>query len=70
MEGMRDDDTYQNVYQHAVGLSETLGFDNPSIRSNQLNTKPFRVHSVPASSQDCVVMTHQAREMLSSQMIL
>jgi dimeric dUTPase (all-alpha-NTP-PPase superfamily) len=36
MEEMRNDDTFQNVYQRAMALFETLGVVNPSIPSSQL----------------------------------
>lgn len=56
MEEMRNDDTFQNVYQRAMALFDTLGFVNPSIPSNQLINKPVRVNKVPARLQDFVVM--------------
>jgi len=60
MEGMRNDDTYESAYQHAVGLFEVIGVVDSS--------PPVRVHKMPAGLQDCLVSCrHQAREMLSSQ---
>lgn len=50
MEGLRNDDTYDSVYQHAVGLFEVMGVVNSS--------SPVRpVHKVPAGLQDCLVMS-------------
>ena len=49
MEGMRNYDIYQSVYQHAVGLFEALGVVDSS--------PPGRVRKVPADLQDCLVMS-------------
>ena len=56
MEGMRNDDTYQNVYQRAVTLFDTLGVVDPFIASTELSNKPVRRHKMPASLQEFVVM--------------
>jgi len=49
MEGMRNDDTYESVYQHAFGLFEAMGIVDSS--------PPDRIRKVPAGLQDCLVMS-------------
>jgi len=48
MDEMRNDDTYQSVYQRVMALFDKLGVVDPSIPSKQLISKPFRGKKVPA----------------------
>jgi hypothetical protein len=54
MDEMRNDYTYQSVYQRAMALFDKLGVIHPSISSKQLISKPFRGNKVPARLQEFV----------------